>query len=366
VKKKGFTPTPIFISNEYIKSAVGLKEPKKLGLLEKSKFVRGFTLVELLVVISIIAILLAVLIPSLQKARELAKRTICSNQVKQIGVGMAGYASEYNDKMPWSGGNTSGVPDDTKDESTPHLSVIYRTGKGGNDPQYQDSSRKCACGAGGVANGHGKPRPMRIACLFEAKLIPDGKVFYCPSNITESRRYDSYTYSQDPVSREWGRPHQVYSLTKTQNDWIRAGYDYFPIDRNIKRAPPWSGMERISNFYVPKTTCRKFTNLSLTSPYLTDVIQDPEAVAHKSGMRKGIAGGGSRPRNAGVNSLFRDNSVAFVKDRKVNSKFTTTSNDNEMLFDNAIWPYAPGINERDEVKGQVFYYYMYELIGKCR
>jgi hypothetical protein len=205
---------------------------------------------------------------------------------------------------------------------------------------------------------------MRIACLYAAKLIQDGKVFYCPANTLISRRYDSYTYSKNPVSNEWGRPHQVYSLEKTSNDWIRSGYDYFPIDRQIKRSPPWTGMERISNFYVPKITCRKFSNLSAQAPYLTDVIQDPTAVTHKSGLRK--VGSVERARGAGINSLFRDNSVKFVRDTTCNSNFSAASNDKETLFDNAIWPFAPGITERDEVKGQVFYYYMFELIGKCR
>jgi prepilin-type N-terminal cleavage/methylation domain-containing protein/prepilin-type processing-associated H-X9-DG protein len=54
---------------------------------------RGFTLIEILVVIAIIGILLALLLPALQQARETARRTHCANNVKQIGVAMAGYES---------------------------------------------------------------------------------------------------------------------------------------------------------------------------------------------------------------------------------------------------------------------------------
>jgi prepilin-type N-terminal cleavage/methylation domain-containing protein len=326
---------------------------------------KGFTLVELLVVISIIAILLAVLIPSLQKARELAKRTICSTQVKQTGVGMAGYAMMFNDKMPWSGGVTAGangdyVPDDTKDESPLHLALIWRTNHAdkNKDGKYCDYGAKCQCGE------FGKPRPMRLACLYAAKLIQDGKIFYCPSNTLAIRRYDSYTYSKNPLSNEWGRPHQVFSEATDNPGWIRSGYDYYPIDRSIKRAPPWTGMERISNFYVPQITGRKFSNLSRQAPYITDVIQDPTAVSHKTGLRK--VNGVDRARGAGVNGLFSDNSVKFVRDTTCNSNFSSASNDRETLFDNAIWPFAPGINERSEVKAQIFYYYMFELIGKCK
>lgn len=58
--------------------------------------VRAFTLVELLVVVSIVTILLAILLPSLSKARKLAHRTVCGARSHQLGLGMQIYALEYN------------------------------------------------------------------------------------------------------------------------------------------------------------------------------------------------------------------------------------------------------------------------------
>ena len=68
---------------------------------------RAFTLIELLVVIAIIAILAALLFPSLSRAKAKARRAACQNNLKQINLAVRLYADDHNDLLPGTLGNTN-------------------------------------------------------------------------------------------------------------------------------------------------------------------------------------------------------------------------------------------------------------------
>ena len=61
---------------------------------------RGLTLLELLICIAIIALLLAILLPTLSRARSVANRSLCASNLRQIGIGWALYIQDSNDRLP--------------------------------------------------------------------------------------------------------------------------------------------------------------------------------------------------------------------------------------------------------------------------
>lgn len=95
---------------------------------------RGFTLVELLVVIAIIAVLIALLLPALSKARQHANQVACMSNMRQIGMGLISYA---NDNQQWlvAALNSYDLP---RPNNTTTISVWARQLKysvfGANDP----------------------------------------------------------------------------------------------------------------------------------------------------------------------------------------------------------------------------------------
>jgi prepilin-type N-terminal cleavage/methylation domain-containing protein len=84
---------------------------------------RGFTLIELLVVIAIIAILAAILFPVFAQAREAARKTSCTSNLKQVGLAFAMYTQDYDECFPWGASNLGATTTTWYDLVEPYVKV---------------------------------------------------------------------------------------------------------------------------------------------------------------------------------------------------------------------------------------------------
>lgn len=192
---------------------------------------RGFTLVELLVVIGIIALLVAILLPTLNRAREAGIRVQCLSNLKQMHVSFVEYSIRFRDAAP----------------------IGYVEG-------YKQMNYMAYRGANWVT----------VGVFYPAGLMKTGSVYYCPTRIQDNGNGFNVRDNLWPMTPDANPPLGT----------LRLAYAVRPSNPGVQWATPNS----IQNYYPPIKMPRltKIKNRALVA----DLLSNPYDVkiAHKKGI----------------------------------------------------------------------------------
>ncbi len=240
-----------------------LPQPGPFSQDASSRLCRGFTLIELLVVIAIIAILAAMLLPALSNAKNRALRTTCTNNLRQLGLGLAMYADDFHDGLP---------PADFNPEKDP-LSGPYQSYWMFDGPPGQPADVK---------------NPHNLAYLWTTKLITTHKTFYDPGLRHPDLilvRFDLKYYEN--AKYPWPKCDDL-------REAVRANYMYYPQsdqrakDRLIVGQEEWMRV------------AEKSSQLVANRSMVTDLIYTVRTRPHTTAKNP-----------TGINTLWGDGHVSF-------------------------------------------------------
>ncbi len=251
-----------------------------------SKRRRGFTLVELLVVIGIIAVLIGILLPALATARESAKRVACLSNLRQLAVITRIYGSNNHQYVPI--GRASNL-----------LWVNY---------WFVDNTDAPTAGGGG--NTH--PELYMFGSLYAERLMADGRIAYCPSQRDADWSYNTATNPWPPVAYPVGT-----SALQTRASYsMRTDPTYVVAQNTVSTylAYPWP-----TNYRFPKLS--DLNGLTIMS----DLVTHPTSTltGHRNGMNRVLADGSAAFVNLSARDAAGNNLSYWIAHTQANFSTTT-------------------------------------------
>ena len=254
----------------------------------------GFTLVELLVVVAILGLLLSILMPSLQQARELTRRAMCGTNLNALGKAWTLYFSDNDNRTP----QTHNVNREVSDCIAQFHNMIF-------------------CGR---EHTTGRPDYVNAGVLFREDLIPSQRAYACPTierNYSDGPWFTPGDLSKggsDPVNRNPWPTLQWYGSFMTYGKRRMNWYD----DPSISAIPWW------------QTQSRKDHNVMLWSATV-GVVGHPSRFSFMSDLFTDGAWA-MLSHVPGINVMFLDGHVKYWKD----PTWDEAAGTGEILYDNGI------------------------------